>query len=295
MQLGIDIAFNPHPPVSALVPAGVHFVARYMSPLAVNDTNGKNLMPAEARALLSAGLAVVLVEESAADRMLGGHAAGVADAQHGDAVSKALGMGGIPVYFACDFDATPAQQVPVNDYLDGAASVIGVKRVGIYSGYYPGKRALDAGKATWLWQTTAWSGGQWDSRAHIRQQGEITVGNVRVDVDEAMASDYGQWPRPASPPPVQPPPAYPVPASLSATPHPSVNLGWPAGVPQSPHWRVQVALDAGGKPGATLPTGSIVTQVPNVEGFVIPAPGTYWYRVQAAGNSPWSAWKKFTA
>lgn len=198
MSKGIDYAFGVHPPAAAVKAAGFGFVCRYMSDIAVNDTNGKNLLPGELKTLLGAGLEVVVVEESTAGRMRSGHAAGVADAQHGQAVTKALGMATVPVYFACDFDATPGDQTAINAYLDGAASVIGRARTGIYGGYYPVKRALDAGKATWAWQTSAWSGGQWDSRAHIRQHGSVSVGGVTVDFDEAMAADFGQWPRPAA-------------------------------------------------------------------------------------------------
>jgi hypothetical protein len=40
--------------------------------------------------------------------------------------------------------------------------VIGRARVGLYAGYYVIKRAFDAKKITWGWQTHAWSGGHWD-------------------------------------------------------------------------------------------------------------------------------------
>src|SRR5262249_20698214 len=51
---------------------------------------------------------------------------------------------------------------------------------------------FDDGKITWGWQTYAWSGGQWDSRAQLRQtQNELGGGDL--DADEAMTSDYGQW------------------------------------------------------------------------------------------------------
>jgi hypothetical protein len=53
--------------------------------------------------------------------------------------------------------------------LSGAGSILGKDHVGIYGGYYPVKRALDAGVCKYAWQTYAWSGGQWDPRAHIRQ------------------------------------------------------------------------------------------------------------------------------
>jgi hypothetical protein len=199
---GIDYAFLPHPPVDAIKSAGFHFVGRYVSSLSDNDRNGKNLLPAEKDALLASGRKIVLFAEEGAQRMLGGHSAGVADAEHFDAVVKALGMPSIAMYGGADWDAAPAEQTPINAYLDGAASVIGRKRTGIYGGYYVVKRALDAGKAHYACQTIAWSGGQWDSRAQLRQHLQINVSGVSADLDDAWAVDYGQWPRPVAPPPV---------------------------------------------------------------------------------------------
>jgi hypothetical protein len=191
MSAGLDFAFAPHASVASMKTAGVQFVCRY----------GKNLVPAEAKALLAAGFGLVVVVEEGASMMLGGAPAGKAAAQHADAVVKALGMPGMPVYYAADFDATPSQQTPVNAFLDGAASVIGRSRTGIYGGFYVIKRALDAGKAHFSWQTPAWSGGQWDSRVNIRQGLSFTLGGGAVDHDTALTSDYGQWPRPKPPPP----------------------------------------------------------------------------------------------
>src|SRR5258708_34257861 len=99
------------------------------------------------------GFQLILFFESWADRMLGGFDAGVADAEFADAKVKALGLAGIPIFWSADFDVTPAQQVAVNAYLDGATSVRGLKLTGLYGGYYTVKRALDAGKATYAAQT----------------------------------------------------------------------------------------------------------------------------------------------
>ena len=211
MAKGIDFAFYPHPGITAIKADGDVFVCRYTSARLENDANGKNLTPSEKEALLAAGLSIVIVAEEGASRMLGGYAAGAVDARHADAVVKALGMAGLPVYFACDFDSTEGQQTAINAYLDGAASVIGRARVGIYGGYWPVKRALDAGKAEYAWQTYAWSGGQWDSRAQLRQvQNGVTIGGADCDRDTSMAADFGQFPRPAAPAPDPGPPLMPV-------------------------------------------------------------------------------------
>lgn len=196
---GIDYAFSPHPAIGELLPGGIRFVMRYTSPLASNDHNGKNLVPAEKQQLLAAGLAIGIVFESGSGRVLGGHAAGVLDAEHANAVVKALGMAGLPVYFACDFDIQHAQLPVLGAYLDGAASVIGQARTGVYGGITAVRYALDHGHAHWAWQTYAWSGTptSWDPRAHVRQfRNGVHVAGATVDMNEAMRGDFGQWPRP---------------------------------------------------------------------------------------------------
>jgi peptidoglycan hydrolase-like protein with peptidoglycan-binding domain len=217
MAKGLDYSDYPHPSMAAIKAEGASFVCRYACAYAPADTSGKNLLAGEKAALLAAGISIVIVHEETADRMLGGSSSGAIDATHADAVVKALGMPGVPVYFACDFDSTTGQQAAINSYLDGAASVIGRGRVGIYGGYYPVKRSLDAGKAAFAWQTFAWSGGQWDTRAQLRQvQNEVNVGGADCDRDISTTADYGQWPRPNQPPAPPTPtplaPAFPYPA-----------------------------------------------------------------------------------
>lgn len=186
---GIDYSFGK-PNLVSLPGAGVHFICRYLSP-----SSGKNLTRTEADAASGLGVSIVVVWESTASRALAGHAAGAADATRAAEQAHTCGMpDDRPVYFAVDWDATAGQQAAVNAYLDGAASVLGRDRVGLYAGYSVIKRAFDSGKITWGWQTYAWSGGQWDKRAHIQQyeNGKSLAGGT-VDYDRAMYDDYGQW------------------------------------------------------------------------------------------------------
>lgn len=187
---GVDYAWG-RPGPAALKAAGKEFVIRYLS----RDTTGKNLTLSEAAQMTNAGLWVAVVWETSTDRMLGGRAAGVIDAQLADQQARSCGMPeGRPIYFACDFDAAPSQQTLINAYLDGAASVIGLPRVGMYGGYGPIKRALDVGKITYAWQTYAWSAGKWDPRIHVQQysNGHL-INGVDTDLCRAMVEDYGQW------------------------------------------------------------------------------------------------------
>ncbi|HEY7485931.1 MAG TPA: glycoside hydrolase domain-containing protein [Streptosporangiaceae bacterium] len=189
-EFGVDYAWG-RPGAAALKRAGVKFVGRYLS----HDTTGKNLTLAEAKQLSAGGLWIFVVWESTAKRALAGHAAGVADAKAAEKQAHGCGMpGGRPIYFAVDFDASAAQQGAINSYLDGAASVLGRDRVGLYAGYYVIKRAFDAHKITWGWQTYAWSAGHWDKRAHVQQYSNgHKINGVGVDYDRAVKDDYGQW------------------------------------------------------------------------------------------------------
>lgn len=208
MAKGFDYAFGAHPSAAAIKAAGGSFVCRYISSFGPNDTNGKNLIASEAKNLLAGGIQIVVVAEEGANRMLGGHAAGVADAQHANGVVKALGMPTIPVYFACDFDASAAQQAAIDSYLDGAASVLGRNRVGLYGGYWPCVRAAKAGKATYFWQTRAWSGSNVPGNKsdlggftrNLYQGAGMTLAGASVDIDTSFTADFGQWPRPGTTP-----------------------------------------------------------------------------------------------
>ncbi|WP_433563288.1 DUF1906 domain-containing protein [Nocardia sp. CA-151230] len=193
MRFGLDYAAG-RPAPSAIRAAGYDFVIRYLSD-GGPTLPGKLLTPAEADGLRAQGISIVSNWETTAARMLDGYGAGVTDARA--ALAQVLRCGGRadrPIYFSADFDATPQQQVPIDAYLDGAASVIGRANVGIYGGYWPVSRALDDGTATWAWQTVAWSGGNIDPRIAIYQTGEqVTVDGVQCDVNQTDRADFGQW------------------------------------------------------------------------------------------------------
>jgi len=164
LSFGIDHSSTPPDPAK-LVAAGVHFVCRYLS----TPGNPKNLTLAEAAALKLHQIDVVLVFETVAKEALKGRAAGVADAKSARQQATVCGLPDAPIYFAVDFDETPQEASVVHDYVAGAASVLGYDKTGGYGGYWVVKRLLDAKVCKYAWQTYAWSGGQWDVRAQLRQ------------------------------------------------------------------------------------------------------------------------------
>jgi hypothetical protein len=193
VRLGLDYSAG-RPGGAAIRGAGFDFVVRYLTD-GGPTLPGKLLTPAEADDLRAHGVSIVSNWETTNNRMLDGFGAGANDATAG--LAHVLACGGRrdrPIYFSVDFDATPDQQGPIDDYLRGAATVLGRQNVGIYGGYWPISRALDHGTAAWAWQTDAWSGGNIEQRRAMHQRtGTIVVGGVECDVDEAFFDDFGQW------------------------------------------------------------------------------------------------------
>jgi Domain of unknown function (DUF1906) len=200
---GVDYAWSRPDPVG-LYAAGKRFASRYVGlgsnpPPQWPADPGKHLTPDEARALTAAGLSIVANAEGAADGALGGWNTGVEHARSAHAMAVACGMPpDRPIYFSVDFQPTDAQlKGPVADYLLGAASELGggTSRVGVYGSYKTIAFCAANGLARWLWQTYAWSAGQWHPAAHVQQyrNGVTLAGADSIDLDRAMVADFGQW------------------------------------------------------------------------------------------------------
>lgn len=186
-RLGVDYSIA-RPGGAAIKGSGYAFVARYLS-----SYPEKNLSAVELSDLRANGLAIVLVWEDTANRALDGYGAGLQDAYIAQAQADLLGApSSAPIYFAVDFAASAGQQGAIDDYLRGAASVLGLERVGVYGSYYVVKRSFDNGTATFGWQAVAWSDGWLEPRAHIYQNGGLDF-NGGADIDVAMQDYIGQW------------------------------------------------------------------------------------------------------
>lgn len=184
-------------PAAALKDAGIDFVCRYVTP----SLQWKCLQPGEFEDLTANSVGVVFNFEGEADQMLDAHGQGVIDAR--EALYYIRCLPGVPndyqpvVYFSCDFDEAPDQDAAIFSYLDGTASVLGGHQFnGIYGSYYICERVLNAGKASYAWQTQAWSGGMVEPRINILQNnnaGYRYVNGVECDIDEARTDDFGQF------------------------------------------------------------------------------------------------------
>jgi len=178
--------------IAALVAAGIKFACRYGGP----GGSWKHITPAEAQALSAAGIAVVANAEGSASGLIGGWSTGVDWARQAEAHFAACGMPpDKPIYFSVDFNVTSTQWEAVAAALRGAAEVLGgVHRVGVYGGRRAIEWARGSNVARWFWQTYAWSSGVWIPGNHIEQySNDVPLASIRLDLDRALTSDYGQW------------------------------------------------------------------------------------------------------
>lgn len=162
--------------------AGHKFVIRY-----TEDPNqwlgSKHIRPAEYTQLIAAGVEVFLVFEIGVDDMLGGHAAGVANATRARAGATWIGYPpAYPIFMACDMHLTTPQIATALEYIAGAATVLG-DSLGVY-GFVELIEASMNGPARYWWQCGHSPTG---NNVHVWQRnnaGFATVGGIQCDVNE---------------------------------------------------------------------------------------------------------------
>lgn len=218
---GIDYSWA-RPGGAAIKNAGKQFVVRY---LFADGQGGKGLDAGELADLLANGLEIVLVYEAYAASLKEGYGTGVAHAQAAQREIERLGLPtNSPVYFAADWDASASEQAAIDDYLNGAASVIGRDRVGIYGSADVMTRTMQSGSAKWFWQTYAWSRGRVQEGIHLYQYSNGQDINGAVDFNRTSLDNYGQVSKAGSVNVPTPTPAAPAPAAGTYTVQPGDTL-----------------------------------------------------------------------
>lgn len=171
-------------PANAARRIGATFIGRYLS--AVSET--------ELEDYAHAGIDTIGIFETGARRALDGEQAGAQDARYVERRLQDLRAGGRPCYFTCDTEVTGSQLGAVRAYVRGATDVLGWHRVGMYGSYALVEHLHAMNACRYLWQTLAWSGGQWSPHAQVRQLAiEKNVMGAHVDIDRAYTPDFGQW------------------------------------------------------------------------------------------------------
>lgn len=218
---GIDYSWA-RPGGRTIKNAGKQFVVRYLYP---DGEGGKGLDGGELADLVNNGLEIVVVYESYAERPREGRNAGAADASVSQREIERLGLPkNMPIYFAVDWDAQPGEQGAIDEYLRGAASVVGADRVGVYGSYAVMDRCMANGTAKWFWQTYAWSRGKVREGIHLYQYLNGQNLNGAVDYNRTSLDNYGQASKAGQINPSRPTPANPGNASGTYTVQPGDTL-----------------------------------------------------------------------
>ena len=192
-MIGFDADQDCSGVADAAVAAGAGFVCRYL----------KNLTLGEAKALSAAGLKIVSIFESTAERARGGAAAGATDGARAFLQASALGQPqGSAIYATADFDDAAVDDVTVIAYFAAfKAALEGQGKLGVYANGATCQAALDAGVADFTW--LAGGMGMRGSR-EFKASGKATmvqdVGDkaglnlgIDIDSDTALSEDYGGW------------------------------------------------------------------------------------------------------
>lgn len=166
--------------------AGYEFAGRYLVP-ATGSMKWKALTKAECEHITGAGLRLLTVWETTADRAAGGMAAGAEDGARAVKLAEEYGIpAGAAIYFAVDYDARERDFDAIAGYLRGARTQLGsIYRVGVYGSYRVIEAMAERQAADCYWQCVAWSGGMKSGHRHVYQArfGQRAAG-VAVDVNE---------------------------------------------------------------------------------------------------------------
>ena len=163
MYQGIDTAAKISAnQANTLIDNGISFVGRYL----VSQSMSKALTATEATALRDAGLGILLIWETYANRAKGGAEAGRKDGAEAARLADQYGVANdCAIYFAVDYDALKSDYQAIEQYLCAAKAACAPYRCGVY-----GKADLiNSIKADCYMQCVAWSYGAVSPKNNVYQ------------------------------------------------------------------------------------------------------------------------------
>lgn len=186
MAKGIDCAVPlTGETAAAIKKAGYDFAGRYLVP-AVGTLARKALTRKESEAVTAAGLHLLTVWETTADRVKGGATAGMSDGKRALECAKAIEMPerGI-IYFAVDYDA-PAGDMPIiEEYFRAAREHTAEYEIGVYGPYKVIEYLAQRKVCRSYWQCVGWSFGQLSAYRNVYQaQWGQSVAGIPVDIND---------------------------------------------------------------------------------------------------------------
>ncbi|TFE23677.1 DUF1906 domain-containing protein [Cohnella luojiensis] len=170
---------------------GYEFAARYLVP---SSYAWKRLTAAEANAITVAGMQLISVFETTANRPVGGATAGTEDGKAALNEAQTIGQPtGSAIYFAVDYDAQPKDFAAIEQYLKAAAEQIPGYAAGVYGSYSVIEEMFKRKACDVFWQTYAWSYGKKSEHANVFQyKNNVMVAGVAVDLNESYGGE-GWW------------------------------------------------------------------------------------------------------
>lgn len=188
---GIDCATPIKKSVAQQLAAeGYEFAARYLVPPGYS----KRLTGAEAQYLTDAGLFIMCVFETTADRAKGGGKNGAEDGAKAFASAQEIGMpASACIYFAVDFEAMTGDMDSIEAYLRTAKAQIGQHPIGVYGSFYVIEEMHRRGMCDRYWQCVGWSYGKVSEHLDVYQYAwGKTAAGIAVDFNEAKTL-AGMW------------------------------------------------------------------------------------------------------
>ena len=191
---GIDCATPITAKTAAAIKAnGYGFVGRYLVP-AKGSLKWKALTKDEAKVISNAGLKLLTVYETTADRAKGGAVYGAYDGASAKACAEALNMptDGV-IYFAVDYDCSDYNAVEA--YLKAARAATGAYDIGVYGSYRIVEAMYMRGVVRHFWQCVAWSYGKISAHYDVYQHtAGVAVAGISVDLNRCPDMDKaGMW------------------------------------------------------------------------------------------------------
>jgi peptidoglycan hydrolase-like protein with peptidoglycan-binding domain len=170
---------------------GIEFVCRYLVPARYAH---KRITKAEAQNITNAGMKIVCVFESTADRVKGGAEAGRIDGKLALAETKLVGQPiGTTVYFAVDYDAPATDYDIIEEYLRNAFVELPGYAVGVYGSYAVVEEMYRRKACTHFWQTYAWSKGKLSEHTNVYQyKNGVNVCGINADLNNSFGNE-GWW------------------------------------------------------------------------------------------------------
>lgn len=170
---------------------GIEFVCRYLVP---ERYAHKRITKEEAQNITAAGMKIVCVFETAADRVKDGAEAGRVDGKLALAEANLLNMPiGSAVYFAVDYDAEPEDFDTIEAYLRNAFVELPSYAVGVYGSFAVCEEMYRRKACTHFWQTYAWSHSKKFEHMNIYQyHNGVNVCGISADLNNSFGNE-GWW------------------------------------------------------------------------------------------------------